>query len=153
MEAQYAVGSGFSVYGNASYNSAEYKDTNVWVADSPRDTAALGVLYDDRTGPYGSLIGKVIGPHWGLDNTSDANGNVVFGNQYHINSQFTADLAVGWNFHNVEGWMKDLGVSLKVGNLFNNRGLADFAGNQSATNAPLYWFVAGRSVFNLTTSF
>src|ERR1700761_7773327 len=45
IEVQYVLDRGFSLYGNASYNSAKYKGTDVWLAEVPQSTAALGLLY------------------------------------------------------------------------------------------------------------
>jgi iron complex outermembrane receptor protein len=60
-ELQYVLGEGYSLYGNASYNNAEYKHTNVQLAETPQWTGALGLLYDDVKGPYFSIISKWIG--------------------------------------------------------------------------------------------
>jgi iron complex outermembrane receptor protein len=56
--------------------------------------------------------------------------------------------------------VQNVTVSIKVSNLFNNRVIDDYAGQQSATStafpfgAPLYWTVAGRSAFlNISASF
>ncbi|WP_249203127.1 hypothetical protein [Gluconobacter kondonii] len=99
-------------------------------------------------------MGKYVGHHWRLDSTTNAAGNAVFENQYKIHSNVTADLALGWRIHNIGGFMRDVTPSLKISNLFNNRSISDFAGNQSYGDAPLYWRLAGRSVFfNMTATF
>jgi len=161
IEAQYVLGQGYSVYGNASSNSAKYDGTRVSVAESPRWTAALGVLYDNRHGPYWSVIAKWIGPRWGLDNTTNATGAFELQNSYYLKSFVTADLAAGWNFDGE--WLsvlKNVTPSIKVSNILNSRVIDDYAGNQSATSAafpsgaPLYFTVPGRAIFfNLSASF
>jgi iron complex outermembrane receptor protein len=157
LEAQYVLDHGFSLYGNATYNSAKYKGTDVWVAESPQSTGALGLLYDDRKGPYASIISKWIGPRYGLDVPLSGLGHA---NSYGFDGYITADLAAGWRFRDLHPGLQDLAVSVKVSNLFDNRVIDDYAGQQAATStafpngAPLFWTLAGRSVFvNLSASF
>ncbi|HVY33641.1 MAG TPA: TonB-dependent receptor [Caulobacteraceae bacterium] len=158
LEGQYVLDHGFSLYGNATYNSAKYKGTAVWLAEAPQTTGAAGVLYENRQGPYASLIGKFIGSRFGLD--VPLSGSPAHANQFGLDGYWTADLAAGWRFRNLTSTMNDFTVSVKVSNLFDNRQINDYAGQQSATSAafpfgqPLYWTVAGRSVFlNLSASF
>jgi iron complex outermembrane receptor protein len=157
FEGQYALGLGFSLYGNYSISSAKYKNTDVTLAEAPKSLAAFGLLYDDHNGPYFSVIGKFVGDHYGLDNSPGPTGAPVFADQYLVGSYVTADLAAGWVFRNLAGPLHELTPSIKVSNLFNSHAISDFAGNQSATSAaypngaPLYWRVPGLSVFfNLT---
>ncbi|GBQ24231.1 TonB-dependent outer membrane receptor [Gluconacetobacter sacchari DSM 12717] len=153
IEGQYAIGAGVSLYGNYSVNDAQYKHTRIRVAETPNVLASFGLLYDNGTGPYFSLIGKFVGNHWGLDSTTDSAGHTVFANQYRVGSTTTADLALGWHFRHLAGFMSDLTPSLKIANLFGSHAISDFAGNQSAASkgypdgAPLYWRLSGRSVF------
>jgi len=150
LEAQYAVGMGISAYANYTLNSAVYKGTSTAVAETPQYTASAGILYDDQQGPYASLIGKLSGPRYGLDNDgTDANQNIIYDNQYPLHSIFTVDLAGGYNFLSADehAFVKGWTISFKVGNVLNNRQISDFAGTQSATNDPLFWTVAGRSFF------
>ncbi|WP_260926683.1 TonB-dependent receptor domain-containing protein [Novosphingobium sp. 9] len=155
-EVQYVVGKGFSLYGNASLNSAKYKHTDVWIAESPRWTAAAGVLYDNRTGPYASIIAKWIGPRYGLDTDgTDANGEPVFANDptTRLDTYMTTDLALGVHLDRLLDMKKETTISLKVSNLFNLHKIVDYAGTQSATDDPLYWVSAGRSAFlNISVS-
>ncbi|WP_259654617.1 TonB-dependent receptor domain-containing protein [Gluconacetobacter dulcium] len=153
IEGQYALAAGFSLYGNYSLNDAQYKHTHTRIASTPNILASFGLLYDNGTGPYFSLIGKFVGNHWGLDSTTNSDGHTAFANQYRIGSITTADLALGWHFHHLSGFMSDLTPSLKIANLFDSHVISDFAGNQSAASAgypdgaPLYWRLSGRSIF------
>ncbi|MFT8891286.1 MAG: TonB-dependent receptor [Acetobacter papayae] len=147
LEAQYVIGYGLSLYGNYSVNSAKYKHTNVDVASTPNMLASFGLLYENERGAYFSIIGKYVGKHWGLDSTTNAAGNTQFANQYKINSNVTADLALGWRIRNAGSIFREITPSLKIGNLFNNQAISNFAGNQSYGDAPLYWRNPGRSVF------
>ncbi|MFT8656401.1 MAG: TonB-dependent receptor [Acetobacter papayae] len=147
LEAQYVIGYGLSLYGNYSVNSAKYKHTDVDVASTPNMLASFGLLYENERGAYFSIIGKYVGKHWGLDSTTNAAGNTQFANQYKINSNVTADLALGWRIRNAGSIFREITPSLKIGNLFNNQAISNFAGNQSYGDAPLYWRNPGRSVF------
>lgn len=156
-EAQYVLGHGFSLYGNATVNSAKYRHTGVWLADAPRWTAVAGVLYDQHRGPYFSLIAKWIGKRYGADTDGvDETGEAVFSNDVEgakLGSFVTADLAGGWHLGRLVGATKDVTLSVKVSNLFNSHRIDGYAGTQSATNAPLFWVVPGRSAFvNLSVS-
>ncbi|HUO21970.1 MAG TPA: TonB-dependent receptor [Caulobacteraceae bacterium] len=158
LEGQYVLDHGFSLYGNATYNSAKYKGSNVWLAEAPQSTAAAGVLYDDKHGPFASIIGKWIGSRFGLDVPLE--NASIRQNEFGLDGYWTADLAVGWRFHNLTPMVKDFSASLKVSNLFDNHVINDYAGQQAATTTafpygqPLYWTMPGRGVFaNLSASF
>ena len=64
-EATYIVGAGFSVYANASYNSARLVSDQTWVPLTPDgDKVSLGVLYNQ--GPLqGSIMEKYVGLRYG----------------------------------------------------------------------------------------
>lgn len=159
LEAQYVVGHGWSLYGNATYNEARYKGTDVWIAEAPRWTAAAGILYDQHQGPYASLIGKFIGPRWGaggdISASTTAAGGIIFQNLpgYHFNDYATVDLAAGWHINKLLDLKKDMTISVKVSNLLNHRAPYDTAGTSKDTKEILYWTIPGRSVFaNLSVS-
>jgi len=154
FEGQYALTHGLSLYANYSYNSAKYKGTNVVLAEVPEWIAAAGVLYDDRRGPYFSLIGKFVGPRFGDDGTvigAPTLGDIA---STRIKTDFTADLAVGYHFRQPPPYAKLATISLKVANILNNRQIDDFAGYQSVGSAELFWRNAGISAFvNLDAKF
>lgn len=156
-EAQYVIGTGLSLYGNATFNSAKYKNSTVWVANAPRWTAVAGLLYDAHRGPYFSLIAKWIGERYGVDtNGVDATGAAVFSNAVagaRLGPVATADFAGGWHLGKLIGLTKDLTVSVKVSNVFNSHEIDGYAGTQSATGTPLFWVEPGRTAFlNLSVS-
>jgi len=172
FEGQYVLAHGLSFYGNATLNSAKYKDTHATLAEAPKWTAAAGLIYENKHGPFASLIGKWVGPRYGNDNGNvpmDAgflNGSIpiaagtIDDPTSHIGTTFSADLAFGWHFDHVAGLLHELTASVKVGNLFNSHAVMDYAGTQSATadgeQSPynLYLRQPGRSVFfNLETHF
>ena len=150
-ELQYVLGHGFSLYGNGSYNNTHYKGTSVAIALSPQWTAAAGVLYDDKHGPYFSIIGKWIGGRFGNDIAADG---VTHQNSVFLDPYVTADFAGGWRLKNTIPGFKDASVSLKVSNIFNYTKINGYGGTQATTNANLFWTNAGRSAFlNLSLSY
>lgn len=146
VEATYHLGGGFSVYGNASINSAMYKGMDVYVAQTPRDMQTLGLIYNDASGWYGSLMAKRYGRQWGQDSTTDSSNNIVWQNQYPIQAFHTADLAIGYVIKKPTVWSKEIAVDLRIANLFNNRDLVGFAGTESGTNLPAYWVNPERNI-------
>lgn len=109
--------------------------------------ASFKLLYESENGTYFSIIGKYVVKHWGLNSVTNAAGNTQFANHYKIGSHVTADLAPGWRIRNAGSVFREITPSLKIGTLFNNRAITNFAGNQSYGYAPLYWRNPGRSVF------
>ncbi|MFT9408928.1 hypothetical protein [Acetobacter fabarum] len=105
--------------------------------------ASFELLYESEKGTYFSIIGK----YWGLNSVTNAAGNTQFANQHKIGSNVTVDLALGWRIRNAGSVFREITPSLKIGTLFNNRAITNFAGNQSYGDAPLYWRNPGRSVF------
>jgi iron complex outermembrane receptor protein len=170
FEGQYVLAKGLSFYSNATLNSAKYKGTGARLEEAPKWTAAVGLIYEDKHGPFGSLIGKWVGPRYGNDNGNVAmaagylDGNVpiaagtIDDPTSRVGTTFSADLAIGWHFDHVYGPLHQLTASIKVGNLFNSHAVTDYAGTQSAVQAGqqaaynLYWRQPGRSIFfNLET--
>jgi iron complex outermembrane receptor protein len=153
MEVQYALTEALSLYGNASLNSAKYKNTDVSIADSPDWMATAGVMYDGHDGLYFSAIGKAVGPFWGQDNVTDAKtGRPDFVNAYRIGTTFTADVSMGWRLKDLGYHLADVTPSLKIGNIFDSHKINGYAGS-AANGDPLYWLIPGRSVFfNLSVS-
>src|ERR1700734_631952 len=148
-EGTYIVGAGFSVYANASYNSARLVSDQTWVPLTPDKTAALGVLYNQ--GPMqGSVIEKYVGRRYG-----DAE------DYYPLGSYATADAAVDYTFGSWGSALKKTKVEVTLQNLMNRRSIYDLAGYSSssstafgANGVPLLFTLPGRSVeVSLTASF
>ncbi|WP_114240705.1 TonB-dependent receptor [Dyella sp. C9] len=146
-EATYALTQTLSLYGNASYNRATYKNSDVHVAATPRVTAALGVLYSSPLGYFGSLMGKFAGRQYGVDNTTGANGNIVFANSQPIGSYFSTDAALGYRSDHGPWGAKGYSVSMDINNLFNVHKITGYAGTQAVSGAPLFFGLPGRGVF------
>lgn len=141
IEGSYALGAGFSLYGNASYNKAEVSDTGLQLTGVPKITAAAGVRYRyaDWTA---SLYAKYIGTRWG-DTGNAANGGPI--NVYEIGPNTIANLAVHYAFHD-GGWLpRGSTFGLQVFNLADSHKISDLHG-YTAGNVPLFDVVAGRSI-------
>jgi iron complex outermembrane receptor protein len=134
-EATYYAGLGFSLYGNLTFNSAKQKGTTFWMPNAPRETAALGLLYE--RGPLsGSLITKFVGRQFGDT-----------GDKQPIGGFAETDLAAGYTFRNVAPWFKDIRLSFQLNNLFNRTSIVGLEGYTLAAKTPLYWVMPGRSFF------
>lgn len=148
FEATYYLGYRLSAYANGSLNSAKYTRTGTYIAQAPKETAALGLIYNDKSGFYSSLIGKFVGPQFGQNATTPD-----LASQYAIGSYMYADLAIGYTLKAEEGvpaFLREIGLSLKVTNLFDDRNIVGLAGTTTdarAATVPLWWSNPGRGVF------
>jgi len=140
-EATYYVGQGFSLYGNASFNSAREKDTNLWLPNAPKSTAAAGVIYN--SGPYyASVLDKYVGSRFGdTGETQPLAGYSV------------ANLALDYTVGEI-GAVKNAKVGFQVNNLLNNTDIYALAGYTGGANTPLYWTIPARNyALTLAASF
>ena len=147
-EGTYVVGAGFSVYANASYNSARLTTGNTWVPATPDKTATLALLY--KEGPIqGSLIEKYIGRRYGDS-----------GDYYPLGGYGTVDASINYLL-GAWGAMKNAKIGITAQNLANRKSiyyLAGYSGSSStafgANGVPLLFTLPGRSAqLNLTASF
>lgn len=134
-EATYYVGSGVSVYGNGSLNSAKDKVTGLTIAEAPAATAAFGAIYD-QDGWYGSLINKWVGSRY---------GNA--GKQAGLDPYSTLDLAVGYKPTSMPAGLPPADIKIEVNNLLDNTKIYDLAGTTVGQGTNLWWTMPGRSVF------
>jgi iron complex outermembrane receptor protein len=147
LETTYALTKTFSLYANASYNKATYKNTNVQIAATPTVTSALGLLYSGFQGYYGSLMTKFVNSQWGYDNITNAQGNTVFVDGARIPSYMSTDFAFGYRTENGPFGTKGFSASVDINNIFNVHKLTGWAGNQTVSGDNLYWGLPGRGVF------
>lgn len=147
VEGTWALTRTLSLYGNATYNKATYKNTSTQIAGTPKVTAALGLLYSSPLGYYGSLMTKFIGKQYGSDNTTDDAGNTVFINDNRLAGYVSTDAAFGYRSADGGPTGKGWSVSMDVNNLFNVHKLIGYAGTQSVSGDALYWGLPGRGVF------
>jgi iron complex outermembrane receptor protein len=147
LEGTVQIVPGFSIYGNATLNSATFNDGRS-IYQAPQRTAAFGPIID-RHGVlkpedeiYASLLWKNIGKQYG-QNANTPTGPVA---QYAINPYNTIDFAANYTLPILNGRKVRLGVNLF--NLLNDKSLIGLAGTTAGTpTLPLYWTNPGRSVF------
>lgn len=141
-EATAYVGSGFSLYANGSLNSAKDKGADpqnpgLSIANAPKSTAALGVIYN-RAEWYASLIDKYVGSRYG-----------DVGQTIPLAGYSTLDGALGYTVgQDGPTWLRNASIKLALNNLIDSHkiyALAGYTADSSAT--PLYWTIPGRSVF------
>lgn len=139
----YLVGGGFSVYANASLNSAKSKATGLTIAQAPKQTAALGLLYD-AYGWTGSLMHKYVGDQYALDDAS-----------YKISGYSTTDLNVGYTFPNPGLGAKSVRVNLGIYNLFNKQDIisAKVSGASPAATDTFLWQPERSAMLSLRAQF
>ena len=135
FEGTYYAGMGFSLYGNATANSAKTKGTHQWIANAPKTTAAAGVIYN-RNGWYGSLIDKYVGKRYGDDGQVEPLG-----------AYSVADLSIGYTFKQVPSWVQKASIKFQVNNLANSHKIDALAGYTDGANTPLYWTIPERSYY------
>ena len=105
----YAVGNGFSLYTNASFNSAKSKETSLRIANAPETTAALALLYND-SGLSSSLVYKYVGNQF-----ADAAELLT------INPYSTLDYSIGYTFKSPGLGVKSMKVNLGVYNILDHK--------------------------------
>lgn len=138
-EATVELGRGFSVYGNASLNSAKEKATGQWLQNAPDRTAALGLLFDSGAWSA-SLVDKFVGVRYGDSGQTQRLGGYA-----------TTDLATSYTFSHPFAAVRDATVSFKIGNIGNNKHINALAGYTGQDGTPLYWTIPERS-FELDVS-
>ena len=133
----YAFDNGFSLYGNASLNSAKSKASNLTIAQAPDRTAALGLLFN-RAGWSSALIYKYSGDQYVLDDA-----------KYKMHGISTTDFSVGYTFLN-PGWgAQSMTLNLGVYNVFDKQDVMTIkAANTNGTSsaADTFLFQPERSV-------
>ncbi len=148
IEATARLGRGFSLYVNGSLNDSSYDSNSNNLEQTPRRTAAAGLIYDktsllrDTDELYGLLIAKNVGPQYGLDTNT-----VGEPDQYPIKSYNTVDASLGYVLPIMK--KRRLRLDVQVNNLFNDHSIIFFNGTSASTSGslPLYFVNASRSIF------
>ena len=134
-----------ALYGNGSLNSSAYSSNGNVLAQTPRRTAAAGLIYDrggvfrDGDDLFGSVIGKVVGPQYGLDTAALGQADTI-----PIKTYSQLDLAGGYTF-TVNN--RKLLFKVNVYNLLDDRSVVGYGGLTGLTAQNLYFTNSGRSVF------
>jgi hypothetical protein len=105
---------GFSAYANGSLNSAKDKRSDpqnpgAWIANAPKSTAALGVIFN-RAEWYASLLDKYVGSRFG-----------DVGQAIPLGAYSTLDGALGYTVgDNGPEWLRKATLKLALNNLVNS---------------------------------
>jgi hypothetical protein len=134
------------MYANGSLNSSAYDSNGNVLAQTPRRTGVIGLIYDrggvfhDGDDLYGSVIGKFVGPQYGLDTAAIGQADSI-----PIKSYSQVDLAAGYTF-TVNN--RRLMFKVNVYNVMDNRSVIGYGGATAGPpSQPLYFTNPGRSVF------
>ncbi len=141
VEGTFNLGLGFTVYGNASVNSAKQTSDQTWVPLTPDKTAALGLLYR-HGGWQSSLMSKFIGRRYGDT-----------GNGAPLGSYATVDGALNYDFADAVSGLSDLQVGITAQNLGDRTSIYSVTGTNNNGDY-LYLTLPGRSYqVNITAKF
>ena len=137
---------GLAFYANGSLNDSNYTTNGNVLAQTPRYTAALGPIFDkggvfrDHDDLFASVIGKFVGPQYGLDTAAAGQGDSI-----PIKAYKQVDLAAGYTLP--VGAQRVL-FKLNLYNLLDDKSIIGFAGQTiGPPSQPLYYTAPGRSVF------
>ncbi|MGH8160069.1 MAG: TonB-dependent receptor [Rhodanobacter sp.] len=139
LEGTYMLGGGFSVYANGSLNRAIQTADNLWNANTPHKTAALGFIYNNGT-LYASLLDKFVGKTYYTANATDDTP---------IGGYAITNFAVSYKFDPHISNVKDFKIGVQVNNLFDNTNINALAGTTVADGTPLYFTIPSRN-YSLT---
>ncbi|WP_428375013.1 TonB-dependent receptor domain-containing protein [Lichenicoccus sp.] len=144
VEGTITLGHGFAAYANGSLNDSNYGNNDNNLAQTPRRTATLALLYDkgnvvrDRDEVFGNIVLKSLGPQYGLDTAFAGQAD-----QFPIKSYNEVDLNAGYLLPLFGSRIR---TNVNVTNLFDHRSLTGYDG-QTLEGQALYWVQAGRGIF------
>ena len=139
LEGTYMLGDGFSIYANGSLNRAIQTTDNLWNANTPHKTAALGLIYSNGS-VYASLVDKFVGKtYYTANNTDDTP----------IGGYAITNFAASYRFDPHISDVRDIKIGVQLNNLFNNTSINALAGTTVADSTPLFWTIPARN-FNFT---
>jgi iron complex outermembrane receptor protein len=128
-EANVYITHGLSFYANGTVGKAHYVDTGLWVANTPSDTEAFGLTYQQKHFDFG-IFDKRVGSMW--NDLSLANG-IVANQIIPINPFSVTNVYFNYVLRNGSRWDQTK-FRLSVNNVLNSRGIV---GDQQASNAYL----------------
>jgi iron complex outermembrane receptor protein len=144
FEGTATLGSGFAAYANGSLNDSNYNSNGNNLAQTPRRTAAVALLYDkgsvvrENDDIYANVTAKYVGPQYGVD-TATIGGF----DQFAIKSWNEVDLSAGYV---LPAFKRRIRAGVTVTNLFNHQSITGYDG-VTMEGSPLYFIQAGRGLF------
>lgn len=126
-ESTVVLGSGFSLYGNATFGSAKYDSNGQWVQNAPRDTETLGLNYID--GPWNiGWFTKRVGTMY--------NDNGAVHEAVTISPFTISNLFFNYSLKNVSRYFKGGKVQLSINNLFDKHSIVSVTPASKTSSAP-----------------
>src|SRR5579883_2695035 len=145
-ESNIQIGHGLSLYLNASLGKAAYQQTDLWVANTPHDTEAIGVTYRMRGFDLG-FIDKRVGSMW--------NDNGTINQAVPIDPFNIANLFLNYTVRG-DSWLRGTKIRFGINNLQNNHNIVGVTPASAKSNAPapgdVLTIVPARS-FSVTMTF
>jgi len=148
VEANITLGSGFSLYGNATYGSVKYDSTGKWVAGAPQDTESLALNYQKNEWDINLSVNRVGSM---FNDSKDAAKNVI-NEAFTIDPVIVTNLFVNYTMKSPFAKAKKAKVQFGINNLMDNHAITGVAGvttgstSANPSNADLLNILPGRSV-------
>ena len=126
-EANFVLGSGFSLYMNATAGSLKYSSNNQWVAGAPADTESIAVNYA-HGGWSASLSANRVGRMYNdaKDGTHEA---------FVIDPVTVANLFANYTVRTPQSFAKQLKFQVGVYNLFDTHAIVGIASATAGSNS------------------
>lgn len=134
FESHYAIGWGFSIYGNATFGSAKYQEEpnylygGRWVANTPRNVQGLSGLYQHRNMDFGITL-KRVGQYY-QDNGAQIEAITI--NPYELVNVF-----MNYTIKNPSHF-RGTKIQLSINNLANSHALVGISAGAAGTVAVPY---------------
>ena len=121
-QATYYLGNGVSAYANGSINHAKFKGSKLKVPTVPGTTAALGLVYDHRSGFFGSFTEKYVGTWVVYDTITNPDlPGAGAARSAESDSYWIGDVSVGYGRKFEHGFIHSFKARFQVGNVFNQK--------------------------------
>jgi len=126
-EGNFVLGGGFNLYANATFGSAKYSSTGLWVQNAPRDTESLGLYYQQDAWSVG-LLGKRVGKMF------NDNGSVH--EAIPIDPFVIPNLFVNYTAKYLTSWLKQTRFKLSVTNITDKHNIVAVSPAAKTTSVP-----------------
>jgi len=125
-ESNILIGGGLSLYLNGTLGIARYQQSGLWVANTPKNTEAVGLMYRVNGWDVG-FIDKRVGPMW--------NDNATLNQAVPIDAFNVANLFFNYTVRG-DSWLRGTKIRFGVNNLQNNHNIVGITPASTASNAP-----------------
>ena len=125
-ESNILIGHGFSVYLNGTMGTAKYQQTGLWVATTPRNTEAVGLMYRLKGWDLG-FLDKRVGGMW---NDNGTHNQAVAIDPFSVSNLFFNYTVRG------DSWLRGTKFRFGINNLANSHNIVGLTPASTASNAP-----------------